>query len=290
MDSNEQSGLMAYIKEFLGKQKIVKFTKHNIAEGCQWNLKEYLNIFLSQFPEGNRLSCVQIESPFIETILNFKKFNITSLHCKDIKFINLSINELLITRLVFINVDGNGNRISRFIGKCINLNYLHLDTYDVNFLFLSDLKQVHLKTLKLTGILYHDYPIDDVAVFLKRQADSLERLTLKIQNNPNFITYLNIGNTVFPKLTVLSLSHTHVKLLKLPKAFINQISSIFFSSRCLTRVSLNNILSQLKNKKNINCVKFITKTLIVADYLEKFKAFQLENPHCNVLDVEHLKK
>lgn len=290
MQSEEKNGLLLYIREFLGKQKIIKFTKHNLTENCHWNFKEYLNIFLDQFPKENKLSCVEIENPFKETILDFRKFNITNLYCKHIRLINLMVNELFITQLTFINVSGNGNKIGSFIKKCKNLIYLHLDDYDLNFLFLSDIKKIHLKTFKLTGILYHDYSLDDVAVFLKGQASSLEKITLKINNNPNFIHNIHLGKTVFPKLIKLNILHTHFISVKIPKVFINQINSICLISRCLTKNNIKNILSQLENKKNINSIKFATNTLLVSDYLELLNTFQHENSHCTIVCIKNVKK
>lgn len=56
MELDQQNGLLLYIREFLSKQKTIQFTKHTINEDYQWNFKEYLNIFLKQYPRENRLS------------------------------------------------------------------------------------------------------------------------------------------------------------------------------------------------------------------------------------------
>lgn len=140
---------------------------------------------------------------------------------------------------------------------CDKLRNLHIESQQANEIRFNELSSLKLTTFKISGKYTSKmFPVTNLQNFLKSQAKTLIKLSIKIQNRPDIAYKLDFSVINFTQLNKLKF-HTCTKFIN---NFINipakTVKSLKINSNLLTYTNLFNVLNQIENNEILQIIKF----------------------------------
>lgn len=287
--NQKEYNLHAYLIHFLSTLKHLRFDGYIHHSIKNWSSERTFCEITRFIPVKNLISEVTITMPQPET----KIYVPDHIIIKKLKYKmafgeRLKLNTTEITHLTISCILGPPPIKLNLILSCQQLTYLHLDDFNnTNFLF-ADLNRLQLTTLKFSGVL-SVLNIDDLNTFIKSQAPTIQKLTLKIRNMANLIYKLYLADTEFPKMKKLKiLIAPDFFSQKIPPTLLQTIQSIKIWIGWNGRINIGYILDQLIGRGNIELIKFYGRLfeydrLKINEYVDKF----IEQKHkCKVVRIK----
>lgn len=286
----KELSLHAHLIYFLGHYlKHIRFDGYMLRRVKDWRTLDNFCNLMAYVPEQNIITSVTIINPHVDTLFIFPTHvKITKLKFT-ISFIErLMIDTTHITHLTLACVMGSPRIIRNRILYCENLQYLHFDDFNnTNFAF-SQLQTLRLTTLKLTGQMARPN-ICDLCIFIRSQAPTLRKFTMKLRNQANLIHKLHLNTIEFTQLKKLKiLIAPDYYSQEIPINLLQHIQSIKLMIGWNGRVNIETYMDQLIGRQNITLIKFFGRIerydrLILEEYIQKFQDAQ---HRCNIAQTK----
>lgn len=259
--NNKDKISIARIARFLREQTEMTFnTTHMdklLYERPGNNFNYYSQFLLTTVPAENKIDTITITNVPNENQIHFPS------HIKPTTFciINSELGNLLIcaeniTTLSLRKIPTN-QYITSMIVLCEKLQNLHIESNCANEIKYKDLMHMQLLTFKISGKYTSKlFPIDGLQTFLKSQAQSLIKLSIKIKNRPDIAYKLNfkaISFTDLKKLKFYTCTNFINRILTFPT---NTVESLKINSNLLTYTNLFSLLNQIENYEMLKIIKF----------------------------------
>lgn len=290
----KEYGLFTHLHLFLGTLKHFRFTGYIHSSIKHWNEKKTFYEITRFIPTKNIVSAITITMPQPETVIYIPGHILVKRLKYKMAFIErLTImNTTNITHLTLACVLGSPLIKIQLILACPKLTYLHFDDFNNTGMRLTDLNSLQLTTLKITGFLSVIH-IDDLTNFIKGQAPTLRKLTLKIRNMANMIYKLYFGETQFPEIRKLKfLIAPDLFSQIIPPNLLTNVETVKLMIGWNGRVDIQYSLDQLLKKPNIKTITFFGRLyeydrLIIKEYKEKIEK---RNLSCKIIERKPTRK